>query len=189
MILVLDNYDSFTFNLVQGLQRHGAKVVVRQNDDPSLSELDPSAYDGVLLGPGPGRPEASGRLMHTLESLCGSVPILGVCLGMQALAVHRGAKVIPAPRPLHGQVAQIEHDGQGLFEAIPSPMAATRYHSLCVEPSTVPDDLKVSAQSSDGVIMGLRSLSDDFEGVQFHPESIASIHGDALLEAFVRKVS
>ena len=188
MILVLDNYDSFTFNLVQGLQQFGAAIEVRQNDDPELSGIDPSHYAGVLLGPGPGRPEGSGRLMETLERIYGKVPILGVCLGMQAVAVHRGARVVAAPRPLHGKIARIEHDGLGLFVDLPSPMKATRYHSLCVEGASLPNDLIVSATSDDGVMMGLRSLEEDVEGFQFHPESVASSHGEALLRAFVRKV-
>ena len=187
MILVIDSYDSFTYNLVQGLQVHGAQVEVLKCDDPAIAGLDLSTYDGALLGPGPGRPEASGSLMSVIEQLVGRMPVLGVCLGMQALALHYGGSVVAAPRPLHGHVATIVHDGLGLFESLASPIQATRYHSLCVDVQNV-STLKISARSDDNVVMGFRSHCGLVEAFQFHPESIASVQGPKLLSAFVRKV-
>ena len=188
MILVIDNYDSFTYNLVQGLQVHGAQVEVVKHDDPMVNRMDLSIFDGALLGPGPGRPESSGQLMAIIEQLVGRMPILGVCLGMQALALHYGGSVVAAPRPLHGHVATIEHDGLGLFEGLASPIEATRYHSLCVDIQNVSAALKISARSDDDVVMGFRSHCGLIEAFQFHPESIASVQGSRLLNAFVRKV-
>ena len=159
MILVIDNYDSFTYNIVQGLQVHGAQVHVRKHDDPDLFQTDLSAYHGALLGPGPGRPELAGELMSVIQVIEGQMPILGICLGMQALALHYGGSVVAAPRPLHGHVATVEHDGLGLFMGLDSPIAVTRYHSLCVDVKAVPKELKVSARADDHVIMGLRSVA------------------------------
>ena len=188
MILVIDNYDSFTYNIVQGLQVHGASVEVFKHDDRRITQIDVADYDGVLLGPGPGRPETAGYLMSFIEQLGTRLPMLGICLGMQALALHYGGSVVAAPRPLHGHVAKIEHDGLGLFDGLASPIEATRYHSLCVDNSSVPRALNVSARSDDDVIMGLRSQCGLVEAFQFHPESIASVQGPHLLRAFVRKV-
>ena len=133
MILMVDNYDSFTYNIVQGLQASGAEVVVRAHDDPMLAALDLETIGGVVIGPGPGRPEEAGHLRLVLDQAIGAVPVLGVCLGMQALALYYGGRVVRAPEPLHGFVEKVHHDGQGLFVGLPSPTQATRYHSLCVE--------------------------------------------------------
>ena len=188
MILMVDNYDSFTYNIVQGLQASGAEVVVRTHDDPMLAALDLETIGGVVIGPGPGRPEEAGHLRLVLDQAIGAVPVLGVCLGMQALALYYGGRVVRAPEPLHGFVEQVHHDGQGLFVGLPSPTQATRYHSLCVElPEPLPG-VRVTAQAPDGVMMGFRSVCGSVEALQFHPESIASIDGGSMLERFVRKV-
>ena len=188
MILLVDNYDSFSHNLVQAIEAQGGAVELRRNDDRELLQLDPGSYGGLLLGPGPGRPEAAGALMEVLARFYDRRPILGVCLGMQALALHHGAEVGMAPRPLHGRIESIHHDGQGLYSGLPSPLQATRYHSLCVLKPTLPPALKVTAYSEDQVIMGLRDERARAEGFQFHPESVASRQGPALIAAFLREV-
>ncbi len=188
MILLVDSYDSFTHNLVQAIEAQGGEIELRRNDDPDLLHLNPDAYSGLLLGPGPGRPEAAGALMETLARFYGRRPILGVCLGMQALALHHGAEVGMAPQPLHGRIASIHHDGAGLFRGLPTPLQATRYHSLCVVEASLPPCLKATAYSDDQVMMGLRDETANAEGFQFHPESVASAQGPALLAAFLREL-
>ena len=186
MILLVDNYDSFTFNIVQGLWSAGAEVELRANDDPELLELDPARFSGLVLGPGPGRPEGAGLLMSALARFYDRFPTLGICLGMQAIALHHGALIRCAPRPFHGRIESVEHDGEGLFHGLSSPIQATRYHSLCIDPATLPQRLQVSARSEDGVIMAFRDTQARAGGFQFHPESIASPRGLDLLSAFVR---
>ncbi len=178
-ILVVDNYDSFVFNLVQYLAQLGAEVDVRRNDAVTPDEA--RAYDGVLLSPGPGTPQSAGVCMDIVRDCAGDVPIFGVCLGHQAIAAAYGADVIRAPELLHGKTSQVIHDGQGVLAGLPSPFTATRYHSLSVDPATVPAVLEVTGTTSTGVIMAIRHRQFQVEGVQFHPESVLTEGGHALL--------
>jgi anthranilate synthase/aminodeoxychorismate synthase-like glutamine amidotransferase len=184
-VLVIDNYDSFVYNLVQELGELGAEPTVYRNDEidvPGIRAADPQA---VLISPGPGRPEGAGISMEVIAQLAGEVPILGVCLGHQAIGEVFGGRVVAAPTLMHGKTSSIHHDGRGVFAGLPDPFVATRYHSLVVEPSSVPDDLEVTATTPDGVIMGLRHRSLPVEGVQFHPESILTPSGPSLLANFL----
>ncbi|TDE12659.1 aminodeoxychorismate/anthranilate synthase component II [Jiangella asiatica] len=176
-ILVVDNYDSFVFNLVQYLAQLGADCDVRRNDEIG----DTSGYDGVLLSPGPGTPEKAGGCVELVHALGGSVPVFGVCLGLQAIGVAYGATVGRAPELLHGKTSQVHHDGAGVLAGLPRPFTATRYHSLAVEPATVPDALEVTARTEGGVIMALRHRDLPVEGVQFHPESVLTEGGHRML--------
>lgn len=179
-VLVVDNYDSFVFNLAQYLQQLGAEVTVVRNDEVDLSSVP--AYDGVLLSPGPGTPADSGACPQIIRDFADTVPILGVCLGHQAIAEVYGGVVDRAPELLHGKTSAVEHDGEGVFSGIPSPFIATRYHSLAVLPETVPDVLQVTARTLEsGVIMGVRHRELPVTGVQFHPESVMTEHGHRLL--------
>jgi para-aminobenzoate synthetase component 2 len=178
-ILVIDNYDSFVFNLVQYLAQLGAECDVHRND-----EVMPDAalsYDGVLLSPGPGTPERAGVCVDLIRRAAGAVPIFGVCLGLQAIGVAYGASVGRAPELLHGKTSEVFHSGAGVLDGLPSPFTATRYHSLGVEPDTVPDTLDVTATTESGVIMAMRHQSLAVEGVQFHPESVLTEGGHRLL--------
>jgi anthranilate synthase/aminodeoxychorismate synthase-like glutamine amidotransferase len=181
MILVIDNYDSFTYNLVQLLGTLGVPVDVRRNDQVTLEEIVAMAPEGILLSPGPGRPESAGVTVEVIRSLGDRIPILGVCLGHQAIGHAFGARVIHAPTLLHGETSAIHHQGVGVFNGIPSPFTATRYHSLVVDPSELPEVLMVTARTADGIIMGLKHRTLPIEGVQFHPESILTEHGGRLL--------
>jgi para-aminobenzoate synthetase component 2 len=178
-ILVVDNYDSFVFNLVQYLAQLGAECTVRRNDEVAPSDAD--AFDGVLLSPGPGVPEDAGVCIDLVKHAAGRVPLFGVCLGHQAIAVAYGGTVGRAPELLHGKTSLVEHQGAGVFEGLPSPFTATRYHSLAVAPESVPDELAVTARTASGVIMGLRHRSLAVEGVQFHPESVLTEGGHRML--------
>ena len=179
-VLVVDNYDSFVFNLAQYLQQLGADVTVLRNDEVPLDAVPD--YDGVLLSPGPGTPADSGVCPDIVRRFGPTVPVFGVCLGHQAIAEVYGAVVDRAPELLHGRTALVVHDGRGVFAGIPSPFTATRYHSLAVDPATVPSELEVSAHTQDsGVIMGIRHREYPVEGVQFHPESVMTEHGHRLL--------
>ena len=186
-ILVLDNYDSFTYNLVQYLGELGAEPVVVRNDAMSVAELLALKPDAVLLSPGPGRPENSGVLCETITAFAGVVPVLGVCLGHQAIGHVYGAQVVSAPELLHGKTSEVHHTGEGIFAGSPSPITATRYHSLIIERESLPAELVVTAHTQDGMIMGVRHRTLDVEGVQFHPESILTTRGHDLLEVFVEK--
>ena len=178
-ILVVDNYDSFVFNLVQYLAQLGADVTVRRNDEVTPEEA--CEYDGVLLSPGPGTPEEAGVCMDIVRDCAGRVPIFGVCLGHQAIAASYGATVSRAPELLHGKTSLVVHDDEGVLAGLPSPFTATRYHSLAVEPATVPDALVVTGRTEGGVIMAIRHRDLPVEGVQFHPESVLTEGGHAML--------
>ena len=186
-ILVLDNYDSFTYNLVQYLGELGAEPIVVRNDSMSIAELIALQPDALLLSPGPGRPENSGVLCEAITAFAGVVPVLGVCLGHQAIGHVYGAKVVSAPELLHGKTSEVHHTGEGIFAGSPSPITATRYHSLIIERESLPPELVVTAQTQDGMIMGVRHRTLDVEGVQFHPESILTTLGHDLLKVFVEK--
>ena len=184
-VLVIDNYDSFVYNLVQELGELGADPVVHRNDAIDVDGIRAASPDLILISPGPGRPEDAGVSLAVIEELAGVIPILGVCLGHQAIGQAFGGDVVQAPSLMHGKTSAIHHDGKGVFVGLPDPITATRYHSLVVEPSTVPDVLEVSARTSDGVIMGLRHRTLAVEGVQFHPESLLTPEGPSLLANFL----
>jgi len=185
-ILVVDNYDSFVYNLVQYLAQIGAEVEVWRNDDPRFEAPDWTAgFDGILLSPGPGTPEDAGVSMKAIGHFAGKIPILGVCLGHQAIGQHFGGKVVRGPEPVHGKPVTIRHDGRTLFDGIPQDFNAGRYHSLVVDRETVPDELEISAESPDGLVMALRHKGLPIEGVEFYPESILTEHGKKLLQNFM----
>ncbi|CAN5733712.1 aminodeoxychorismate/anthranilate synthase component II [soil metagenome] len=194
MILLIDNFDSFTWNLVQAFQVGGADVRVSRNDATDRAAIETLAIGdaelrGIVISPGPGGPSTSGASLDAIEiALERSIPLLGVCLGMQALASSLGAAIIRAPRLVHGAASPISHQGQGLFRGLISPFPAGRYHSLCVDPASLPADLEVTATSADdGVVMGLRHRRLPLEGIQFHPESVLTPLGPRLLAAFLRR--
>jgi len=178
-VLVIDNYDSFVYNLVQYLGELQVECDVYRNDQIGLDDV--AGYQGVLLSPGPGTPDRAGICMDLIGQYAGQVPIFGVCLGHQAIAEVYGATVGRAPELLHGKTSLVDHDGRGVFDGLPNPMTATRYHSLAVVPDTVPDVLAVSARTASGVIMGLRHRTLAVEGVQFHPESVLTEGGHRML--------
>ena len=179
-ILVVDNYDSFVFNLVQYLQQLGAECTVLRNDEVQASAA--SDYDGVLISPGPGTPEEAGVSIAMIKYCAErSIPLFGVCLGHQAIGVAFGATVSRAPELLHGKTSQVHHNGAGVFNAIPTPFTATRYHSLAVEPATISEELEVTGRTESGVVMSMRHKTLPIEGVQFHPESVLTEHGHLML--------
>ncbi len=186
MILVVDNYDSFTWNLVHYLAELGAQVMVVRNDELTAAEALASGADAILISPGPGTPDEAG-ISLALVAACAETkrPLLGVCLGHQAIGQCFGGRVVRAPRVMHAKTSAVTHDGAGIFEGLPCPFAAARYHSLVVEEPGLPAALAVTARAEDGTIQGLRHLALPIHGVQFHPESIASEHGHALLRNFV----
>ena len=188
MIFVLDNYDSFTYNLVQFLGELGAELTVRRNDQITVEEIASLRPDAIVLSPGPGRPEDAGILLATIRHFAGEVPILGVCLGHQAIGEVFGGKVVAAPSLVHGKTTDVLHDGKTIFRGLPRPFPAGRYHSLVVDTHTVPAQLEVSATTADGVLMGLRHKHLPVEGVQFHPESILTPVGPQLLKNFLDMV-
>lgn len=186
-MLVVDNYDSFTFNLVQYLGELGAEPVVRRNDEITLADVEALNPDAILISPGPGTPDESGVSIDIIREWGGRVPIFGVCLGHQAIGQVFGGDVVRADQVMHGKTSAIRHDGLGVFEGLPDGFEATRYHSLVVDPATLPDVLEVTAQTDEGVIMGLRHRTLDIEGVQFHPESILTGTGHQLLARFLAR--
>jgi len=181
MILVIDNYDSFTYNLVQYLSELGAEVMVQRNDAMTVQEIHELRPSGVLISPGPGRPEEAGVSLELIAKLGSSTPIFGVCLGHQSIAQHFGASVVRAERLMHGRTSEILHEGRGVFENLPSPLTATRYHSLIVNRDTIPDLLEVTAWTDQDEVMGIRHRELPIEGVQFHPESFLTEHGHDLI--------
>ena len=185
MIVLIDNYDSFTFNLVHYLGGLGADVVVHRNDKISVDEVIALQPEGVVLSPGPCTPNEAGICLDLIDKASDTIPILGVCLGHQAIGQAFGGKVIRAPQMVHGKLSQITHDASGVFRGINGPFQATRYHSLIVERATMPAELKVNAQTADGLVMGMAHKSLPLHGVQFHPESIASEHGHLMLRNFL----
>lgn len=185
MLAVIDNYDSFTYNLVQLVRELGCPVRVYRNDAVTTETLLDSVYTGILLSPGPGRPEDAGICLEVVQQLIGKKPILGVCLGHQTIAQALGGKVVPASRLMHGKTSTILHDGYGIYENLPPAFTAARYHSLAVEEESLPDTLTISARTPEGEVMGLRHSQYPVEGVQYHPESIATTQGKALLKNFL----
>jgi len=185
MILLIDNYDSFTFNLVHFLGDLGARCEVRRNDALSVDDALGMRPEAIVLSPGPCTPSDAGICLDLIEAAAGRVPLLGVCLGHQAIGQAFGGQVVRAPAPMHGKVSPVRHAGSDVFAGLPSPFQATRYHSLTVEPASLPEALEATAWTGDGVIMGLRHRTLPVFGVQFHPESIASEHGHALLANFL----
>lgn len=190
MVLVIDNYDSFTYNLVQYLGELGAEVVVRRNDQITVAEVEAMRPERILLSPGPCTPQEAGISIALIRHFAGKLPILGVCLGHQAIGAAFGGEVVRAPKLMHGKTSQVQHDGRTVFRDLPSPMTATRYHSLIVQEKGLPDDLEISAYATENggsrVIMGLRHKRFPVEGVQFHPESVLTADGKKLIANFLR---
>jgi anthranilate synthase/aminodeoxychorismate synthase-like glutamine amidotransferase len=185
MVFVLDNYDSFTFNLVQYMGELGAELDVRRNDELTVDEVEALEPDRIVLSPGPCTPQEAGISIELIRRMAGKVPILGVCLGHQAIGAAFGGEVVRAPKLMHGKTSEVEHDGKTIFQGIRSPMVCTRYHSLIVEEKGLPRDLEVSARTADGTIMGLRHRRFPVEGVQFHPESVLTEDGKRLVKNFL----
>jgi anthranilate synthase/aminodeoxychorismate synthase-like glutamine amidotransferase len=185
MVLMIDNYDSFTFNLVQYLAELGEEVAVFRNDEISVDEAEALAPRAIVVSPGPSAPERAGISVELITRLAGRIPILGVCLGHQAIGQAFGGKVVRAKRVMHGKTSRIRHDGSGVFSGIENHFTATRYHSLAVERESLPDCLAISAESEDGEIMGLRHRRLAVEGVQFHPEALLTEHGHRMLQNFI----
>jgi anthranilate synthase/aminodeoxychorismate synthase-like glutamine amidotransferase len=185
-ILFVDNFDSFSYNVVHLLASAGVAPDVLLNDDPALRPDALDSYDALVIGPGPGRPEHAPAMLAVLRAaIAREMPVLGVCLGLQAIGEVFGAVVTHAPRQMHGKTSLIIHDGDGVFAGLPTPITATRYHSLCLDPGTIPANLLVNARSGDGVVQGVAHRTLPVHGVQFHPESVLSEHGKALVENFL----
>ncbi|MGH7819997.1 MAG: anthranilate synthase component II [Candidatus Binatia bacterium] len=187
MILMIDNYDSFTYNLVQYLGELGAEVRVERNDAITLDEIAKLRPSAIVVSPGPCTPKEAGISVGCIERFAGAIPILGVCLGHQSIGAAFGGEVVRAPRIMHGKTSPIEHDGKTIFERLQNPFEATRYHSLVVRRESLPEALEVSAWTKEGEIMGLRHREHFVEGIQFHPESILTLEGKALLRNFLRR--
>jgi anthranilate synthase component 2 len=185
MVFVLDNYDSFTYNLVQYMGELGAEMTVRRNDELTPEEVEALHPDRILLSPGPCTPQEAGISIPLIQHFAGKLPILGVCLGHQAIGAAFGGKVVRAPKLMHGKTSEVIHDGRTLFSGIASPMTCTRYHSLIVQEEGLPRDLEITARTEDGIIMGLRHRKYPIEGVQFHPESVLTHDGKQLIRNFL----
>ncbi|MBZ5637347.1 MAG: aminodeoxychorismate/anthranilate synthase component II [Acidobacteriia bacterium] len=185
MILLIDNYDSFTYNLYQALRELGAAVVVRRNDEVDSAAVARLAPDRIVISPGPGRPEEAGEVLAILRAFASRVPVLGVCLGHQALALAFGGRVVRARRTVHGKPSAVRHDGGGVYRGIENPFRGGRYHSLVVDRNALPFGFSITAEAEDGTVMGIRHASWPAEGVQFHPESVMTEHGGKLLRNFL----
>ncbi len=185
MILLLDNYDSFTYNLAQYLGELGCTLEVHRNDRISVEEIIRRKPERIVISPGPCTPQEAGISVELIQKLAPKLPILGVCLGHQAIGAAFGAKIVRAPKLFHGKTSEIEHDGKGIFKSVPNPLTATRYHSLIVDRKSLPRALQISAETKDGIIMGLRHRKFKVEGVQFHPESVLTESGKRILENFL----
>lgn len=186
MILLLDNYDSFTYNLLHYLGELGKEVVVKRNDVISADEVLKMKPEGIVISPGPGTPDESGICLELVKQAAGKIPLFGVCLGHQTIGQAFGGRIVRAPEPMHGKISAIYHEGKSVFAGLPNPFNATRYHSLIVERSTLPDSLEITAETKDGTIMGLQHKQFNVHGVQFHPESIASEYGHEVLKNFIK---
>ncbi len=186
MFILIDNYDSFTYNLFHYLGELGARLEVHRNDKITVDEVVAKHPQGIILSPGPCTPDTAGICLDLIKRASGKVPIFGVCLGHQAIGQVFGGKVIRAPKPMHGKLSKVHHTNKGVFRDVPNDFDATRYHSLTVEPETFPSELEITAQSEDGVIQGLQHKTLPIFGVQFHPESIASEHGHKILANFLQ---
>lgn len=184
-ILIIDNYDSFTYNLVQYFGMLGCEVIVKRNDEIAVAEAEALAPDRICISPGPGRPEDAGVSNEIIRRLGPKTPVLGVCLGHQCVGAVFGGEIVSAPRLMHGKTSPVQHDGTGVFEHLPNPFEATRYHSLIVDRDTLPGSLEVTAETVEGEIMGLRHREFPIQGVQFHPESVLTGEGMALLRNFL----
>ncbi|MDA8025232.1 MAG: aminodeoxychorismate/anthranilate synthase component II [Actinomycetota bacterium] len=184
-ILMVDNFDSFVFNLVQYFRELEIDVDVVRNNRVDRSNIDSGDYDAIVISPGPGNPSEAGETKQIITDYAPKLPILGVCLGHQAIGEVYGASVIRAPKPMHGKTSQITHNGEGLFKGVPNPMIATRYHSLIVDEATIPSELEITARSEDELVMGMKHREYDLYGVQFHPESIYTTDGKALVRNFI----
>ncbi|ANY73576.1 anthranilate/aminodeoxychorismate synthase component II [Paenibacillus ihbetae] len=189
MILVIDNYDSFTYNLVQYLGELGEEVKVFRNDEIDIAGIEALAPDHILISPGPCTPNEAGVSLEVISHFKGVIPIFGVCLGHQAIGQAFGGKVIRAERLMHGKTSPIQHEGRSVFEGLPNPFTATRYHSLIVEKESLPDELEITAWTEEGEIMGLAHKQYPVEGVQFHPESIITDHGHQMLRNFLKRTA
>jgi anthranilate synthase/aminodeoxychorismate synthase-like glutamine amidotransferase len=188
-VLVVDNYDSFVYNLVQYLGELGADPVVERSDQFTLDDVEALDPDAILISPGPGRPEDAGLSNEVIRTYAGRVPVFGVCLGHQCIGQVFGAEVVRAPEIMHGKTSLIRHEGAGVFAGLPQPLEATRYHSLVVDRASVPDVLEITAETDDGIVMGLRHREHDVEGVQFHPESILTAAGHDMLRNFLDRAA
>jgi anthranilate synthase/aminodeoxychorismate synthase-like glutamine amidotransferase len=189
MVLVIDNYDSFTYNLVQYLGELKAKPVVYRNDEIKINQIEKMAPSHIIISPGPGRPDKAGVSEEVIKVFAGKVPILGVCLGHQAIGEVFGGKITYAPYLMHGKTSLIKHNNQGIFEGLDNPLTATRYHSLVIERASLPNEFKITAETEDGIIMGIQHNKYALFGVQFHPESILTAQGHALLKNFLQNKS
>ena len=186
MFILIDNYDSFTYNLWHFFGSLGAEVIVHRNDQITTDEVMAQNPQGIILSPGPCDPDRAGICLELIENAAGKVPVFGVCLGLQSIGQAFGGKISRGPVPMHGKISSITHNNEGVFQDLPSPFDATRYHSLVVDRTTLPECLEITAETEDGIIMGLQHRVLPIHGVQFHPESIASEHGHALLQNFLR---
>ena len=187
MILVIDNYDSFTYNLVQYLGEMGAELDVRRNDTLTVADVAAMGPEKILISPGPGTPDDAGITLDLIREFGPRIPIFGVCLGQQAIGQALGGRVVRADKLMHGKTSLVNHYGQGVFKGLPTPLEATRYHSLVVERATLPECLEITAEADDGEIMGLRHKSWPLEGVQFHPESVLTEHGKQMVRNFLER--